>query len=142
MRLSLRRYRRMLLTTAALLTGAAAWMTREGAAQTPAAAAPQSANVKITFQTLPAVKADVLWGKKRLGVIVDRRRPLIVERPRDSGPMDVTVRAEGYLPVHTRAHTFSDHRLTIKLTARIEKHKLFGYRAPVPDAGAQTDAAY
>lgn len=101
---------------------------------------PESANVKITFQTMPPVKAEVWWGKKRLGIIRDRRRPLIIERARDSGPLDVTIRAEGFLPVHTRAHTFSDHRLTVKLTESAARHTLFGYRAPVPDGGAPVDA--
>jgi hypothetical protein len=96
--------------------------------------------VKITFQTIPPVKAEVLWGKKRLGFINGARRPpikpLIVERPRDSGPIDIVVKAEGFLPVNTRAYTFNDNKLNVKLTAVTEKHTLLGFKQALPDAGA------
>src|SRR5690606_16188077 len=60
---------------------------------------PLSPNVKLTFSTYPPRQASVSWGAKRLGFI-DRGRPLVVERPRDSGPLDVIIRAQGYIPVH------------------------------------------
>ncbi len=93
--------------------------------------------VHITIQTVPPRKAMVKWGHKSLGMI-PVPRPLVVERPRDSGPLDLVIRATGYLPVHTRAYTFSDSRVAVKLTPPEEKNKLFGYRqepAPSPDAG-------
>ncbi|MDX2023106.1 MAG: hypothetical protein SF187_22920 [Deltaproteobacteria bacterium] len=118
----------------------AAWFAKPGAAQTPAAPnESESDNVTITFATVPPVRAQVWWGRKRLGMIKERRT-LVIERPRDSGPLDVTVTAQGFLPVHTRAYTFNDYRLTVKLTPEAEKQTLFGYRAPVPDAGANPDA--
>ena len=94
--------------------------------------------VHIIIQTVPPRKAQVKWGKKRLGTI-PAPRPLVVERPRDSGPLDLVIRASGFLPVHTRAYTFSDSRVAVKLTPPAEKNKLFGYREePVtnPDGGA------
>jgi hypothetical protein len=100
----------------------------------PAAASEEK--IKIVFQTVPPVKAEVLWGKRRLGFVQGPRKPLIVERPRDSGPLDILVRAAGYLPVNTRAYTFSDTRVTVRLTPVAEKHTLFGYRQELPDAGA------
>ena len=93
--------------------------------------------VHITIQTVPPRKAMVKWGRKSLGM-VPAPRPLVVERPRDSGPLDLVIRAPGLLPVHTRAYTFSDSRVAVKLTPPEEKNKLFGYRevtAPSPDAG-------
>ncbi|HJX62977.1 MAG TPA: hypothetical protein VJ860_03400 [Polyangia bacterium] len=96
--------------------------------------------VHITLQTVPPRKAVVKWGRKTLGVI-PVPRPLVVVRPRDSGPMDLVVRVTGFLPVHTRAYTFSDSRVAIKLTPVEEKNTLFGFRAEVsPDAGANPDA--
>ncbi len=98
----------------------------------------KSDTVHITIQTVPPRKAQVKWGRKRLGTI-PVPRPLVVERPRDSGPMDLVIRASGFLPVHTRAYTFSDSRVAVKLTPPAEKNTLFGYReepAPNPDAGA------
>ncbi len=141
--MSLSRRQGATLAIGTLCVAMGALMIRPGAAQTPPAPEREgeSATVKLTFQTVPPVKAEVWWGKKKLGLIVDRRRPLIIERPRDSGPLDVTVKAEGFLPVHTRAYTFDDYRVSVKLTAANEKHTLFGYRTPLPDAGAPSDAA-
>src|SRR5205814_2561913 len=94
-----------------------------------------SATVKIMFQTVPPEKAVVMWGKKPLGYIKGPKRPLTIERPRDSGPIDVVVRSDGYIPVHTRAYTFSDAKVFVKLTPIEEKKTLFGYREELPDAG-------
>ena len=94
--------------------------------------------VRITIQTVPPRKAQVKWGRKSLGLI-PAPRPLVVERPRDSGPLDLAIRASGFLPVHTRAYTFTDSRVAVKLTPPSDKNKLFGYReepTPNPDAGA------
>jgi hypothetical protein len=116
------------------------WQFTEAAEPAPApakveAVAPASSNVRITFTTVPSQKAMVYWGKKRLGVIAPRQ-PLIIERPRDSGPLDVIVRAAGYLPVETRAYTFADSKVAVKLTPPDQKKTLLGYREAPPDAGA------
>src|SRR5207249_11098347 len=99
-----------------------------------------SSTVSSLFQTVPPEKATVMWGKKSIGVIdvkgKTKPKALIVERPRDSGPMDVVVRAQGYIPVHTRAYTFTDTKLYVKITKVEEKKTLFGYREALPDAGA------
>jgi hypothetical protein len=73
----------------------------------------------------------VFWGKKRLGIIAPRQ-PLVIQRPRDSGPLDVIVQSEGYLPVQTRAMSFADNKVTVKLTAVDQKNTLLGYRQEVP----------
>jgi len=95
----------------------------------------QKDKVNITLQTVPPRKAMVKWGNKTLGMI-PVPRPLVVVRPRDSGPLDLVIRATGFLPVHTRAYTFSDSRVAIKLTPVEEKNTLFGFRAEVPPEGA------
>jgi hypothetical protein len=87
-----------------------------------------SSKVKIVFQTIPPEKATVIWGKKSIGLIRGKNKPLIIERPRDSGPMDVLIKAQGYIPVHSRAYTFSDTKLYVKITKVEEKKTLFGYR--------------
>jgi len=128
--------------------GAAAWAQtaappavpaaapQQPAAAAPAAAAPPAANVRIVFTVLPSTKkATVMWGKKRLGII-EKGKPLIVARPRDSGPLDVVVRAEGCLPVQTRAYTFADSKLAVKVTPLDQKNMLLGYREELsPDGG-------
>jgi hypothetical protein len=84
----------------------------------------------IVFITSPNVTATVTWGKKLLGKILPGK-PLVVVRPRDSGPLDVMVRAAGYLAVQTRAHTFSNSRVLVKLTTPEKKSELLGYRIPL-----------
>ena len=77
-----------------------------------------------------------MWGSKRLGFI-DRGAPLVVERPRDSGPLDVVIRARDYLPVHTRAYTFNDSAIDVRITPVEKKDTIYGYKEPLPpDAGA------
>jgi hypothetical protein len=103
-----------------------------GGAASAAPRKPQGANVRIVFTVLPSSKkATVSWGKKRLGVI-GPQAPLIVQRPRDSGPLDVVVRAEGCLPVQTRAYTFEDSKVAVKVTPLDQKNTLLGYREEVP----------
>ena len=102
----------------------------------PAVPQPPSPNVQIVFVTVPPANATVTWGKTRLGRTAGRG--LVVTRPRDSGPLDVVVRAPGFLPVHTRAHTFGDHRVSVKLTRLEEINTLLGYKAPL-DAGVPLD---
>jgi hypothetical protein len=110
----------------------------EVAQETPKAEpAPMPASAQIVFNTVPATDALVSWGKKKLGRIAPRQ-PLTVTRPRDSGPLDVIVTAEGFFPVHTRAHTFSDNKVTVKLTPLDQQATLLGYRVPL-DAGVGED---
>jgi hypothetical protein len=106
-----------------------------GDARRPAApptVAATADSVRITFITVPPQKkVTVTWGKKRLGVIAPHQ-PLIVTRPRDSGPLDVVVECQGFLPVQTRAMTFADNKVAVKLTPLAEKNTLLGYRAELP----------
>jgi hypothetical protein len=93
---------------------------------------PPSATVRIVFTVNPSSKkATVNWGKKRLGII-GPHAPLIVQRPRDSGPLDVIVRADGCIPVQTRAYTFEDSKVSVKLTPNDQKNTLLGYREELP----------
>jgi hypothetical protein len=116
----------------------------DGGAPAPAAPAaapkPPSPNVRIVFTVLPSTKkATVFWGKKKLGVIA-QHAPLIVQRPRDSGPLDVVVRADGCVPVQTRAYTFEDSKVAVKVTPNEQKNTLLGYREEIPagDGGIPT----
>src|SRR5262245_18165253 len=92
----------------------------------PAAVAPvqaKPAKVRVTIRSLPP-KALVTWGKKKLGPT-----PVILERPRGSGPMDLIVKLVGYFPVHTRAYTFKNDVLYVKLTKLQDRMTIFGARA-------------
>jgi hypothetical protein len=129
------------LATASVL-GLAIGASPDGGAVAPGEtgeAAPKrnDANVRIVFTVIPSSKrATVSWGKKKLGQIAPQH-PLIITRPRDSGPLDVMVRAEGCLPVQTRAYTFADSKVAVKVTPLDQKNTLLGYREELPpDGGA------
>lgn len=107
-----------------------------GAEATEEAPPVDPTHATIIFNTTPPATANVTWGRKKLGRITPGK-PLVVVRPRDSGPLDVMVRAEGYLPVQTRAHTFADSRVVVKLTPPESISELLGYRAPL-DAGVES----
>lgn len=89
---------------------------------------PRSETVKIKLVVVPAVDAVVWWGGKKLGGA--GRAALEIERPRASGPLDVTVRAEGFLPYHTRLFTDRDDRLSIRLVRPAEAVGMLGYKPP------------
>ncbi len=132
----------------ALAVSLAVWAASEAqpaAEETELDPAPPGADtVHILIQTVPPRKAQVRWGRKVLGTI-PAPKPLVIARPRDSGPLDIVIRAAGYLPVHTRAYTFSDSRVSVKLTPPAEKSKLFGYKqepASSPDGGVPADSPW
>ena len=138
---------RVLLSVAAALglaaavvgvTGRGAFAQGEGAedeAPPPAGAAPaQKDTVRIVFKVYPSSKATVTWGKKKLGIIKPKES-LTIWRPRDSGPMDVVVRAEGCVPVHTRAYTFTNSVVSVKVTPIEQKNTIFGFKEVAPEDG-------
>jgi hypothetical protein len=107
-----------------------------GKARTP------SPNVRLTFKVIPPRRATVSWGKQKLGIIKPGET-LVVQRPRDSGPMDLQVRADGCITVHTRAYTFTDSVIAVKVTEKDQKHTVYGYREELPpeDGGAPDGGA-
>jgi hypothetical protein len=90
---------------------------------------PRSDSVKLKLWVLP-VTADVVWGARKLGTA--GREPLEIERPRNSGPLDIVVRAAGYLPFHTRLLTDRDDTLTVRLITPSAAPGLLGYRRAAP----------
>ncbi len=92
--------------------------------------AQQSPTVRVTVSVYPRVAATVTMGKKRLGTTA--KGPLVLERGRDSGPLDLVIRAPGYLPLHTRAYTFEDNTIEVRLTRVDKKDTVYGYRQPLP----------
>ena len=72
-------------------------------------------------------QAHVTWGRKDLGVA-----PLEIVRPRGSAPLDLTIQAPGYLPLHTRAFTDRDDKLSLRLYSERDGVGLPGYAPPAP----------
>jgi hypothetical protein len=84
---------------------------------------PHSETVTIKLSADPARKAHIYWGRKDLGLA-----PLEVTRPRDSGPLDLTIITPGALTLHTRVFTDRDDRLSLHLVAEGDAPSVFGYR--------------
>jgi hypothetical protein len=88
---------------------------------------PRSDTVTIKLLVDPPKRAHAFWGMKDMGVT-----PLEIKRPRGSGPVDLAIRAPGYLTIHTRAFTDRDDRITIRLVPDAEAPRTFGYRTANP----------
>jgi hypothetical protein len=102
---------------------------------------PESPTVKLKLDVWPRTsKALVIWGSKKVGVA-----PLQFERPRHSGPVDVLVKADGYLDYHTRLYTDRDDKLVVRLVRANEAYSLLGFKrlhdggVPAGDGGARGD---
>ncbi len=89
---------------------------------------PRPEKVRVVIYSNPK-KARVSWGKKQLGTT-----PIVLERPRDSGPIDLILRKEGYFPLHTRAYTFRNDTIHGKLTALADRMTIYGAKAEIPVA--------
>jgi hypothetical protein len=85
---------------------------------------PRSEKVKISITAEP-VRAKVFWGIKCLGTA-----PLELERPRQSGPMDLVLEAPGFLRYHTRVFTDRDDKLAVHMVPAGAGARVLGYRAP------------
>jgi hypothetical protein len=90
---------------------------------------PRSQTVVIRLAVAPATRAVVMWGRKRLGEVTPGHMTLEIERPRASGPLDIVVRADGFLPHHARLFTDRDDKLSIRLVPPGAARGLFGYRS-------------
>jgi len=122
---------RWLLCGAMLLVGTYAALAKDAGA--PDAAKADPSTVTISVRTFPS-GAKIYHGKKLLGTA-----PISFQRKRDSGPLDLIVRRGGYFPVATRAYTFKDDIVIVKLTHRDNASTLYGYKEPLPpDAGPPT----
>lgn len=91
--------------------------------------------ITLTIRSVGKVKTVVTWGRRTLG-----ETPLVLKWPRNSGPVDVVLRAQGHLPVHTRLFTFNDDKVTVKLVDEEGKKTLFGYKREVPAPAAAVPA--
>jgi hypothetical protein len=126
--------------------GQPSWQRPDAAADTPLAARvspepperdPDAPKVRLTLTVLP-VEAEVHWGRKKLGLA--GRKPLQLERARNSGPVDVVIRANGFLPYHTRLFTDRDDTLTVRLVRPADARSLLGWK-PTSGTGSGTGTA-
>lgn len=95
----------------------------------------QKEYVKLTFRSSPS--AEVWYGRKLLGT-----SPVTIRRRKDSGPVDVVFKAAGYIHTASRAYSWSDDTVHVRLTPRSQANTLFGYKKPVeedPEGGGDDE---
>ncbi len=96
---------------------------------------PVSETVTLTLNVNPPVKAVVMWGAKKVGQVSTAKPSLQWERPRSSGPVDLEIRADGFLPHHTRLHTDRSDKVNVRLVRLADAPGVSGYRAQPANQG-------
>ena len=82
--------------------------------------------VNLAIYTEPRVYARVYHGKEFLG-----DTPLKLVWAKDTGPLDVVLKAKGYLQINTRLYTYRNDKITVKMRKLEEANQLFGYKKKV-----------
>jgi hypothetical protein len=90
---------------------------------------PRAPKVRLRLVVSPT-DAEVFWGGKKLGVTV--KGVFEIERPRGSGPLDLMLRAPGFLTQHTRMFTDRDDKLAVRLARPGEAPGLLGWKPAAP----------
>ena len=98
---------------------------------------PSSENVTLTLSVSPPVTALVMWGTKQVARVVPGARTVQVQRPRNMGPLDLDIRAEGFLPYHTRLYSDRNDKVSVRLVRPGEAPSLLGFRSSVAAAAAR-----
>ena len=83
-------------------------------------------SVELTIKTSPRVGARVYHGKEYLG-----RTPMTFKWAKDTGPLDIVVKAGGYLKVNTRIYTYRSDVVTVDMFKEDQSHLLFGYKKKI-----------
>jgi hypothetical protein len=96
---------------------------------------PNSDTVKLKLSVSPPLKAVVMWGGKQVAKLTPGSMDAELSRPRGSGPLDLEIRSEGYLPYHTRLYADRNDRVSVRLWRAEDAPGLFGYRRPMEAAG-------
>lgn len=92
--------------------------------------------VKLVFTSSPG-GAEVWYGKRLLGTT-----PVTYTRRKDSGPVDVVFKLGGYLRTNSRAYTWYDDKVHVKLVPADQAHTVLGFKKPIDepsDEGGEED---
>jgi hypothetical protein len=92
---------------------------------------PYSESVTLKLSVTPRVNALVLWGAKQMAHLEVGKMDAEITRPRGSGPLDLEIKAEGYLPYHTRLYADRNDKLGVRLYRPEEAPAIFGYKRSV-----------
>ncbi len=89
---------------------------------------PYSQTVTLKLSVTPQVKALVTWGAKQIARLSPGSMDTELSRPRGSGPIDLDIKAEGYMPYHTRLYADRNDKVSVRLYRVEEAPGLLGYR--------------
>jgi hypothetical protein len=95
---------------------------------------PYSETVTLKLTVTPSVKALVTWGGKQVAKLAPGDMDTELTRPRDSGPVDLEIKAEGYMPYHTRLYSDRNDKVNVRLYRIEEAPGMFGYKRPANPA--------
>jgi len=98
---------------------------------------PLSETVTLTLSISPPVKALVMWGSKQVARVSPDNPTVELQRPRNMGPLDLDIRAEGFLPHHTRLYTDRNDKVNVRLVRPADATGLLGYRSSVAATAAK-----
>ena len=89
---------------------------------------PYSETVTLKLSVTPQVRAVVTWGAKQMARLSPGSMDTEIGRPRGSGPLDLEIKAEGYMPYHTRLYADRSDKVGVRLYRVEEASGLFGYK--------------
>jgi hypothetical protein len=98
---------------------------------------PRSETVKLKLIITPQAKGTVHWGRKKLADLQPGKMTVEADRPRNTGPLDLVIRADGFLPYHVRLFTDHDDKLSVHLVRTEQASGVFGFRRTAGRAPAQ-----
>ena len=89
---------------------------------------PYSETVTLKLSVTPQVKAMVTWGAKQIARLAPGSMDTEISRPRGSGPVDLEIKADGFMPYHTRLYAGRNDRVSVRLYRVEEAPGLLGYK--------------
>jgi len=101
---------------------------------------PYSETVSLKLTVTPQVKALVMWGGKQMARLEPGKMDAEITRPRGSGPVDLEIKAVGFLPYHTRLHADRNDRVAVRLYRPEEAPNIFGYKRSAEAKQAEADS--
>jgi hypothetical protein len=100
---------------------------------------PYSESVTLKLNVVTRANALVLWGGKQMAHLEPGKMDAEITRPRGSGPLDLEIKAEGFMPYHTRLYADRNDKLSVRLYRPEEASGLFGYKRSAEGKKAEAE---
>jgi hypothetical protein len=101
---------------------------------------PYSESVTLKLSVVTRANALVLWGAKQMAHLEPGKMETEITRPRGSGPLDLEIKAEGFMPYHTRLYADRNDKLSVRLYRAEEAPGIFGYKRSAEARKAEAEA--